>query len=157
MLCNQTMFNFPALSFINPMRQLHNYDVYDLACALQTLSAKRLMASLSCHAYFRLAASITETRAACCAAELTWGFVVTPIWPAMLDCDLPDPDAAAITCWREECCAAALTLELFAAPRWPATCCRFIFEAVKEQPAAAFFQVRQRICLLLHDGRRRLP
>lgn len=82
-------------------------------------------------AYFRQAASMTDTRAACWAAEDTWGLVVTPIWPAMLDCDLPDPDAAAITCWRDECCAAALTLELFAAPRWPATCCRFIFETEK--------------------------
>ena len=88
--------------------------------------------------YLRDAAFITETRAACCAAEDTCGLVVTPIWPAMLDCDLPDPDAAAMTCWRDECCAAALTLELFAAPRWPATCWRFIFDAEEIEEEAAF-------------------
>ena len=94
--------------------------------------------------YLRDAAFITETRAACCAAEDTWGLVVTPIWPAMLDCDLPDPDAAAMTCWRDECCAAALKLELFAAPRWPATCWRFIFDAEEVEEEAAFCSSNRR-------------
>jgi len=102
----------------------------DLHCRSNALHTNRLPPWLRANAGAHLleAAFITETRAACCTEEEHWGFVVTPIWPAMLCCDLPEPDAAAITCWRDECCAAALTFELFAAPRWPATCWRFMFD-----------------------------